>query len=587
MRPISVSPLTRQAKQDRYEKLARYANPHGAPSLKQRVEKAKTAWMGQSARSRYVKTGGILLFIVFLFYYLAPKSEHPGPDFKGGNVGGATAFSMDWPNADSDNDLGSTTIPNLPKPPLGAGAAAPAVSVPAVVPVVPIVPDAGGQVASDPTTGTKKCQKSSSSTKPIVQYVIMIDAGSTGSRIHVYRFNNCGSTPELENEDFKMTPKAAGGLSAYGSDAEGAAQSLDVLMEVAMESVPEKLKGCTPVAVKATAGLRKLGSEKSEAILKAVRHRLETKYPFPVVSDEEKGVVVMDGSEEGVFAWITTNYLLGKIGGPDDTPTAATFDLGGGSTQIVFEPTFKSPSHGMPEKLATGDHKYDLDFGGRHFELYQHSHLGYGLMAARNSIHKSIVDGLHKAHPSDQSWLNAPIVNPCIAPGMNRTIKVEMDEGHALGDEVEVQMVGPAEPSAAICRGLAEKILVKDAECKLAPCSFNGIHQPSLAKTFSREDVYIFSFFYDRTFPLGMPESYTLRELQELAGQVCQGKKGWSAFSAMPEAIEELEGRPEWCLDLSFMMALLHTGYEMPMDREVKMAKKIKGNELGWCLGAS
>jgi guanosine-diphosphatase len=24
----------------------------------------------------------------------------------------------------------------------------------------------------------------------------------------------------------------------------------------------------------------------------------------------------------------------------------------------------------------------------------------------------------------------------------------------------------------------------------------------------------------------------------------------------------------------------------MPIDREVKIAKQIKGNELGWCLGA-
>ena len=26
---------------------------------------------------------------------------------------------------------------------------------------------------------------------------------------------------------------------------------------------------------------------------------------------------------------------------------------------------------------------------------------------------------------------------------------------------------------------------------------------------------------------------------------------------------------------------------EIPIDREVRVAKKIKGNELGWCLGAS
>ena len=50
--------------------------------------------------------------------------------------------------------------------------------------------------------------------------------------------------------------------------------------------------------------------------------------------------------------------------------------------------------------------------------------------------------------------------------------------------------------------------------------------------------------------------------------------------------MNELNDRPETCLDLNFMFALLHLGYEMPIDREVKMAKKIKGNELGWCLGA-
>jgi Golgi nucleoside diphosphatase len=34
------------------------------------------------------------------------------------------------------------------------------------------------------------------------------------------------------------------------------------------------------------------------------------------VSREKGGVQIMDGSDEGVYAWITTNYLLGKIGGP-------------------------------------------------------------------------------------------------------------------------------------------------------------------------------------------------------------------------------------------------------------------------------
>jgi guanosine-diphosphatase len=415
----------------------------------------------------------------------------------------------------------------------------------------------------------------------------MIDAGSTGSRIHVYKFNNCGSTPELEKEDFKMTDKAVGGLSKYKDDPEAAAKTLDDLMQVAMESVPEKLKRCSPVAVKATAGLRLIGDEAAQKILDAVRHRLETKYPFPVVSKEDNGVVMMDGSDEGVYAWITTNYLLGKIGGPDRGPTAAVFDLGGGSTQIVFEPTFKGASHGgMPEKLAPGDHKYELDFGGQKFELYQHSHLGYGLMSARKAIHRTLVEDVYEDSGKNSKDLLKSVVHPCVAPGMAREVEVSLTPGHALGEAITVNFTGPSQPSPAQCRNLAEKILDKEAHCKLAPCSFNGVHQPSLAKTFAREDVYIFSYFYDRTKPLGMPDSFTLREMHDLANTVCAGEDAWDVFASVPGALKELRDRPEHCLDLNFMIALLHSGYEMPIEREVKIAKKIKGNELGWCLGA-
>lgn len=414
----------------------------------------------------------------------------------------------------------------------------------------------------------------------------MVDAGSTGSRIHVYKFNNCGPTPELEGEKFKMTEKKEGGsgLSAYANDPEAAARSLEPLLAEAMAHVAEELKSCSPIAVKATAGLRKLGEEKSAAILTAVRSYLETQYPFPVISAEQGGVEVMDGKDEGVYAWITTNYLLGKIGGPDKAPTAAVFDLGGGSTQIVFEPTFHSPSGGMPQKLEEGDHKYVFKNGGQTHELYQHSHLGYGLMAAREGIHKIVAQALYDENKENKSWAEHAISNPCIIPGMSRQVKVTLDSG----DTLDLKMVGPKEASAPQCRGLAERLLQKDASCTLAPCSFNGIHQPSLSKTFSREDVYIFSYFYDRTQPLGMPESFTIGELRDLAAKVCEGEDrgGWKSFEGIKGAMEDLRGRPEGCLDLSFMVTLLHTGYEMDLQREVKIAKKINNNELGWCLGA-
>ena len=73
----------------------------------------------------------------------------------------------------------------------------------------------------------------------------------------------------------------------------------------------------------------------------------------------------------------------------------------------------------------------------------------------------------------------------------------------------------------------------------------------------------------------------------DLTANVCAGEKeGWGIFEGVEGALDELQGRPEYCLDLSFMIGLLHTGYEMGLQREVRIAKKIKGNELGWCLGA-
>ncbi|RMZ74739.1 hypothetical protein DV737_g5787, partial [Chaetothyriales sp. CBS 132003] len=489
------------------------------------LESLRNGWMAQSQRARYLKTGGILgLVVLFYLYFFSGR----------GRDHGSTAYTPE-------------------------------------------------------TSPTSRCLQASDPSKPLVQYAIMIDAGSTGSRIHVYRFNNCGPTPELENEEFKMTEKKPGGsgLSSYGADAEGAAKSLDALLKVAVDTVPDEYKSCTPIAVKATAGLRLLGDDLSKNILEAVRTRLETEYPFPVVSQEKGGVEIMKGEDEGVFAWITTNYLLGKIGGPDHTPTAAIFDLGGGSTQIVFQPTFPAPEHGgVPEKMQDGQHKYTLRFGGRDFDLYQHSHLGYGLMSARKALHAHLVEKIHADKP-EAGWITDPLPNPCITPGETKKVNVTFPSSHELAGEYEVTMKGPEDAIPAQCRALTEEILFKDKACDLAPCSFNGVHQPSLEKTFSREDVYIFSYFYDRTHDLGMPDSFTIRELYDLTANVCGGEEHWASFAGIEGALADLRDRPEWCLDLNFITALLHTGYEMPMHREVKIAKKIKGNELGWCLGAS
>lgn len=440
---------------------------------------------------------------------------------------------------------------------------------------------------------TTQCTNLNGAGKPLIQYTVMIDAGSTGSRVHVYKFNNCGPTPELEQEYFQMTEKRPGGsgLSSY-TDPNQAARSLDPLLLFAQSSVPEHFQPCTPIAVKATAGLRLLDHGLSTKILEAIRARLETHFPFPVVSREKGGVEIMTGEEEGVFAWITTNYLLGNIGGPDDTTasTAAIFDLGGGSSQVVFEPNPHTSGADLPVELTENDSGYDLIFKGREYRLYQHSHLGYGVMSARKAIHQMVLDHAYKEDPfANKSWLSRPVPNPCIPLGTRTRVTVQMPSGHALEGDHDILMEGPVEGDAdfAHCRALTEAILGKDKPCRTRPCSMNGVYQPSFEDSFSGE-VYMFSYLYDRTHELGMPDSFTLLELMELGSKVCAGEKAWdSAFGHIEGALPKLREMPEWCLDLQFMSTLLHQGYGIPTHRKVIIANRIKGNEIGWCLGAS
>ena len=68
----SVSLPTRNNHHDPYEKADRHSSNGSANRPIGAVENIKEAWMTQSQRSRYLKSGGIIAFFVFLFFFLSP-----------------------------------------------------------------------------------------------------------------------------------------------------------------------------------------------------------------------------------------------------------------------------------------------------------------------------------------------------------------------------------------------------------------------------------------------------------------------------------------------------------------------------------
>ncbi|KAM9653244.1 nucleoside diphosphate phosphatase ENTPD5 isoform 3-T10 [Morphnus guianensis] len=203
-------------------------------------------------------------------------------------------------------------------------------------------------------------------------YGIMFDAGSTGTRIHIYTFvqKSPENLPELEGEIFESVKP---GLSAYADQPEKGAETVKRLLDVAIEAVPPHLWKKTPVVLKATAGLRLLSEEKAQALLLGVREVFEES-PFLVPEDS---VSIMDGSYEGILAWITVNFLTGQLSGQNQH-TVGTLDLGGASTQITFLPRFEETLKETP-----GDFLTSFEMFNSTYKLYTHSYLGFGLKAAR------------------------------------------------------------------------------------------------------------------------------------------------------------------------------------------------------------
>ena len=364
-----------------------------------------------------------------------------------------------------------------------------------------------------------------------IRYGIMMDAGSTGSRTHVYKFNfHANGHKELISEVFEEVKP---GLSSYKDDPKAAANSLRPLMDIAVKEVPMDLTSCTPVAIKATAGLRLIGMEKSRDILAAVEAMFR-EYPFHVPDSD--AAVVMDPEDEGAYAWLTVNFLLDRL---DGAQTAATFDMGGASTQVVVIPDNAKDLEEGPESNI-----HQLHALGRKFTVYQHSYLGFGLMEALRKI-KAI---------GDEEGLVAQGKFPCFASG-------------------DALATGLAALDFDQCLPYVHTILGVDAPCQYHSCAMQGVYQPDLNKGFSG-DRYVFSYYYE------LLEDYIPADGKTTVGQYKAAGREVCSAAKTDEAAQK-------CLSLTYLYALLSQGFGLPDSTPLNAVKKINGAEVAWALGAT
>lgn len=351
------------------------------------------------------------------------------------------------------------------------------------------------------------------------QYGAIIDAGSTGTRILAYEFHKAylNGRLVLDNELFKELKPGLSSLTP-----EKGADQIMKLLEEARTFIPQQYIASTPLALKATAGLRLLGAEQSEEILNKIREVFD-KSGFNV---NEHSVEIMDGTDEGIFSWYTVNFLSGRL---TSGTTVAALDLGGGSTQVTYElneiqPGYTNYIHAVP----IFDHEVNV---------FTHSYLGLGLMALRHSV-------ITYQGETNQTSFKSECVNPIVENKLFTYAKIDY---HVSGKENKKNQENPEVDYDTCVESVKRQVLplIKPKPLKMNEHTINA-----------------FSYFYDRAIETGLVEPFkggeiTVADFSKKSREVCATAN---------------TDQPFMCLDLVYITVLLRDGYGLKNNTPIRVS---------------
>uniref|UniRef100_A0A5K3EUY5 Apyrase n=1 Tax=Mesocestoides corti TaxID=53468 RepID=A0A5K3EUY5_MESCO len=221
------------------------------------------------------------------------------------------------------------------------------------------------------------------SSQAAYRYAIIVDAGSSGSRLFVYCIPLIESTTRslpsvtlcTDDKGEPLTKKVNPGLSSFSSDPSSSGVYISSLVSIAAKHIPKKYHSVTPIYILATAGMRLLSESQQSDIWNAVREAIKNDFDFKF---EESWMQTVSGYYEALYGWITVNYLLDNFVDPPK-PSVGMLDMGGASMQIAYE----VPS----EAQVLEDHIMRFTIGGKNtYNVYVMTFLGYGTHAAKSSL---------------------------------------------------------------------------------------------------------------------------------------------------------------------------------------------------------
>ncbi|KHN79288.1 Nucleoside-diphosphatase mig-23 [Toxocara canis] len=460
-------------------------------------------------------------------------------------------------------------------------------------------------------------------------YGVIIDAGSTGSRLFLYRWHAVSDErlidihPALDETNRAVVKKANPGLSTFADNPENATGYLKPLLDHAVKYVPASKLSYTPIFIFATAGMRLLPVKQQEAIMNNLRTNLPLVTPMQVISDH---IRVIEGKWEGIYSWIAVNYILGRFNVNESSairsPTVGMVDVGGASLQIAVELNKSDNVHSSAVEIVNLGCRDGSDLF--RYRVFVTTFLGYGVNEGLRKYEQLLGDKLL----TENSTVKAYVRDSCLPTNLVKTVSRKngsryrvfvttflgygVNEGlrkyeQLLGDKlltenstVKAYVRDSCLPTNLVktgvgdwdaCVGQLSELVVNsgtNAECQKSTCYLGQVVAPQIS--LSDIELYGFSecwFSTEDVFSLGGPYNFTL--LAAKARDFC--KLRWSTIQSRsrlklyPKADEDrLRSQ---CFKSAWIAAVLHTGFSLDKSKNrFRSVFDVNGEEVQWTLGA-
>ncbi|EFJ20885.1 hypothetical protein SELMODRAFT_443766 [Selaginella moellendorffii] len=410
-----------------------------------------------------------------------------------------------------------------------------------------------------------------------IKFAIVMDCGSTSTRVYVYGWvHNGGSIPVMyrppsHSSDNARVKKAyhrmetEPGFHQLLHNESGLGAAVQPLLDWAKQQIPARLHGETPLLLLGTAGLRKLATVDSEWLLDKAWGIIE-KSPFKC---RRSWLRIINGVEEAYYGWVALNYILERLG-QDETKmtlgTVGSLDLGGSSLEVTFEP-------GEPIRP---DYGVNLSFGQEEHRVYAYSHSGFGL---NDAFDKSVALLMHNSNVRNGTL---EVRHPCLHSEYQQSYScssycVAPPSTNRGAGEGGVPIVLVGEPHWGKCQALARSVInssrftTRSVDCEQSNCALGKYQPRPIGQFYAVAGFFVMYKFF------GLSSKASLDDLLSKGQEFCGKPWPVARDSVDPQGFID-----RYCFRAPYVVALLREGLHL-RDEQVTVGP----GDVTWTQGAA